>query len=121
MTGKRRLLSISPVLLLGLAVGAAAVLAAADAPDGAAGVSGPVAAVDLENRTLTVRDAKAGEVTLAVDEQTVFVLDGDDQAILDDVFEGDEVVSATVRKLNSGRLYLVRAEITSRPTPDEGE
>lgn len=114
MRNRRRVLSMPVVLLLALVVA----LAASEAPSS---VSGPITAVDLEGRTLTVRDAAAGPVTLLVDEQTVFVLDGDEQAILDDIFEGDEIVSATVRKLNSGRLYLVKAAVTSRPSTDEGE
>lgn len=106
-----------PVLAgLALALVLPFVLAAAPAR-----VSGLITALDLERDTLVVQDPVAGDLTLLVDEATVIVLDGDDQAILDDLFEGDEILSATVRELNSGRLYLVEAQVTSRPAPEDGE
>jgi hypothetical protein len=107
-------LSITAVLLFAFAI----VLAASEAERT---VSGRITAVDTEARTLTVRDPAAGELKLVVDEATAIVLDGDGDATLDDLFEGDDVVSATVRELADGRLYLVKAAVTSQPSPDEGE
>lgn len=99
----------------GPAVAAQVVRPVADAP--ARDLSGPITKVDLDARTLTFTDAVAGPVTVLVDENSVIDLDGDDQAALDDLFAGDEVVRAAVKKLASGRLLLDRAVVTSKPGP----
>ncbi len=78
-------------------------------------VTGKITKVDIQARTLTVDDAAAGPLSFLVDEKTVIVLDGDEQATLDDLFEGDEVLSATARELSSGKLLLLKATVTSQP------
>ena len=78
-------------------------------------VSGKITKVDIQARTLTVEDATAGPLTFLVDEKTVIVLDGDEQATLDDLFEGDEVLSASARELTSGKFLLLKASVTSQP------
>ncbi len=83
-------------------------------------ISGKITSVDIEARTLSVKDPNSGPLVLLVDEHTVIVLDGDEQASLDDLFEGDEVQSAAVRETAAGKLLLVRAVVTSQP-PAPGE
>lgn len=83
-------------------------------------LAGPITTVDVKARTLTLRDSDRGEATLLVDDASVIVLDGDDKAVLEDLFPGDRVDSATVRELNGGRLLLLRAVVTSGPG-DEGD
>jgi len=102
----------------------AVLLAAPPAP--AAGtppatISGVVAAVDLDGRTLTVKDPKAGEVVVLVPDNAVIVLDGDEQAVLEDVFEGDIVENATLRDLGQGKLALVKAVVSTAPEEDDEE
>lgn len=93
---------------------------AAGAPP--ATISGVVAAVDLDGRSMTVKDPKAGEVVLLVPDNAVIVLDGDEQAVLEDVFEGDIVENATLRDLGQGKLALVKAVVSTAPEEgDEGE
>jgi hypothetical protein len=93
-------------------------------PTGLAGdatsvLSGVVVAVDLDGRTLTVKDPKAGSVVVHVTEKAVIVLDGDEQAVLEDVFEGDVVESATLRDAGQGKPVLVKAVISTAPEEDE--
>ncbi|MCU0222700.1 MAG: hypothetical protein MUF27_01220 [Acidobacteria bacterium] len=116
MTALPRLAAALP-LALALAL-AAPGLAPAAAP---ASISGVVAAVDLDGRTLTVKDPKAGEVVVLVPDGAVIVLDGDEQAVLEDVFEGDVVEHATVREAGQGKLALVKAVISTAPEEDEDD
>jgi len=81
-------------------------------------VSGTILEVDLDEETLTLRDPSRGDVVIEVPEDAVIVLDGEEDAILDDLFEGDVVEDAEVRVLDSGTLVLVRATVTST-TDDE--
>lgn len=109
-----------------LLVSATLVAALAAGPVGAAApvasnIAGPITRIDLEERTLTISDPEAGAVTLLVDGTTVIVLDGEDDATLDDLFAGDEVESARVRVLSGGRFYLERATVRSRPLQDGDE
>lgn len=101
------LVLILAVLLLGAAAGI---------------LKGTITKVDVGAGVFTIEDSEGKESRITVDDASVIVLDGDDQAIIDDLFEGDVVVSARVRELDDGRLLLVRAEITSPPaSPDENE
>ncbi len=86
-----------------------------------AAISGVVTAVDLDGRTLTVKDPKAGEVVVLVPDGAVIVLDGDEQAVLEDVFEGDIVEEATVREAGQGKLALVKAVVSTAPEEDEDD
>ncbi len=83
-------------------------------------VSGTILEVDLDEETLTLRDPARGDLVIEVPEDAVIVLDGEEDAILDDLFEGDVVEDAEVRVLDSGTLVLVRAVVTST-TDDEPE
>lgn len=84
--------------------------------------AGVITKVDLDNRSLTLKDAQAGEIILQVPDSAVIVLDGDEEAILDDLFEGDEVKEASVKTLEGGGLQLVKAVVTSQvDEPGEGE
>jgi len=94
-------------------------LPAAVAGASPASISGVVAAVDLDERTMTVKDPKAGAVVVLVPDNAVIVLDGDEQAVLEDVFEGDIVESATLRDLGQGKLALVKAVVSTAPEEDE--
>ena len=118
MTLLRRtaLLSALAAIVLPLAVSPAA--AAGGTP---ASISGVVTAVDLDGRTMTVKDPKAGAVVLLVPDSAVIVLDGDEQAVLEDVFEGDIVESATLRDLGQGKLALVKAVVSTAPEEDEDD
>jgi hypothetical protein len=84
-------------------------------------ISGVVTAVDLDGRTLTVKDPKAGEFVVLVPDGAVIVLDGDEQAVLEDVFEGDIVEHATVREAGQGKLALVKAVVSTAPEEDEDD
>ena len=109
MIDRRRVLSLVLAAVAALPLGFAAAPAA---------ISGRITEVDVSARTLTVHDAKAGKVQLLVDESTVIVLDGDENAVLEDLFAGDEIVTGSVKELASGRLLLARATVTSR-VPDD--
>ncbi len=101
------------VLLALLAVAAAAGISPGA---GRATIAGKITNVDVHTRTLTVADASAKkEVTMLVNDDSVIVLDGDDEAGLDDLYEGDTVQAATVRDLGGGRLLLIKAIVESRP------
>ncbi|MFN7964104.1 MAG: hypothetical protein U0V87_00235 [Acidobacteriota bacterium] len=104
----RRSMLLALICWFGLVVSAAA---------GPTAVSGKIVEVDLHGRTMTVKDAKAGRVLIEVPEKAKLVLDGDDQAILEDVFNGDVVEKATVRDGGGGRLVLVSAVISSKREP----
>lgn len=104
----RRSMLLALVCSIGLGAGAQA---------GPSTVSGKIVEVDLHGRTITVKDAKAGKVVIDVPEKAKLVLDGDDQAILEDVFTGDVVEKANVREAGSGRLVLVSAVISSKREP----
>jgi hypothetical protein len=100
-----------PVLVVALPLVLALALLAGAAP---AKISGKIVEVNLHARTLVLANlAPKEKVTLLVDDQSVIVLDGDDKAELDDLYEGDEVVSAKVRELTNGRLLLLKATVTS--------
>lgn len=103
--------SFALVLISGLIAVGAAIAAPAT-------VSGKISEIDLHGRTMTVVDPKEGKISFDVPEGATIVLDGDDQAILDDVFEGDFVERATLRG-EKGRLTLVRAVVKSKPRPKE--
>lgn len=105
---------VSVAALLG--VSAAAALAAPAPP-----LAGKIVKVDVEGRSLTVRSEAGTETSLVVDDKSVIVLDGDAAAILEDLFEGDDLLSATVRRAESGRLVLVKAVVTSKPSPDDDD
>jgi hypothetical protein len=109
------------VLLPVLAVLAVLLSAPPPAAAGAApaSVSGVVTAVDLDARTMTVKDPGAGAVVVLVPDSAVIVLDGDEQAVLEDVFEGDIVENATLRDLGQGKVALVKAVVST--APEEGE
>jgi hypothetical protein len=109
------------VLLPALAVLAIQLSAPPPAAAGAApaSVSGVVTAVDLDARTMTVKDPGAGAVVVLVPDSAVIVLDGDEQAVLEDVFEGDIVENATLRDLGQGKVALVKAVVST--APEEGE
>ncbi len=101
------------VLLSLLAVAAAAGFSPGA---GRASIAGKITNVDVHTRTLTVADASAKkEVTMLVNEDSVIVLDGDDEAGLDDLYEGDTVQAATVEDIGGGRLLLIEAIVESRP------
>ena len=104
---------------LALAVAVAALLLLPGAAP--AKVTGKIVRVDIQARTMTVEDPSAGKLTLAVDEKSVIVLDGDEQATLDDLFEGDDVLAATVRQAANGKMFLVRATVTSQPPKGNDE
>ncbi len=101
------------VLLALLAVAAAAGISPGA---GRATIAGKITNVDVHTRTLTVADASAKkEVTMLVNDDSVIVLDGDDEAGLDDLYEGDTVQAATVEDIGGGRLLLIEAIVESRP------
>lgn len=85
-------------------------------------ISGKITNVDVHRRTLTVadRDAKK-DITVLVNGDSVIVLDGDDEAGLDDLFEGDRVDEAAVRDRGNGQLVLIKAIVTSRPDAGDDE
>ena len=118
MTQLRRaaLLAALAALFLPLAVPPPA--AAGGTPDS---VSGVVTAVDLDARTMTVKDPRAGAVVVLVPDNATIVLDGDEQAVLEDVFEGDVVESATLRDLGQGKVALVKAVVSTAPEEDEDD
>gem|GEM_PF-6153718 len=101
------------ILLLALALALPVTRAAS-----VAHVSGTILEVDLDEETMTVRDPSRGDLVIEVPEDAAIVLDGEEGAILDDLFEGDVVEDAEVRVLDSGTLVLVRATVTST-TDDE--
>jgi hypothetical protein len=103
-------------ILAGLCAIAAAVAVWAAVPGT---ISGPIVAVDLNGRTITVKDPKVKEITVEVPKDAVIVLDGDEKAILDDVFEGDILKSATLREDRSGKPFVVKAVIVSNPTKND--
>ncbi len=116
-TSSRAAAGLVPALLLMTAL----TMSSAAVP---AKLAGKITKVDIQSRTLTFEDATAGALTLQADEKSVIVLDGDEQATLDDLFEGDEILSATVRELPSGKLLLIKAAVTSQPATtgdDPGE
>ncbi|HNX19939.1 MAG TPA: hypothetical protein PKG80_06670 [Acidobacteriota bacterium] len=95
----------------------AAVALAAPAPS----LAGRIVKVDVDGRSLTVRSEAGAETALVVDDKSVIVLDGDAQAILEDLFEGDDLLSAAVRRAEDGRLVVVKAVVTSKPSPDDDD
>lgn len=118
MTQLRRAARLSAPASLVLLCTAVAVLATGAPPTV---ISGVVAAVDLDERTMTVKDPKVGEVVVLVPDGAVLVLDGDEQAVLEDVFEGDIVENATLRDLGQGKLALVKAVVSTAPEEDEDD
>jgi hypothetical protein len=112
---RRAALLSAPAILLALL--AAPPDATAGTPPGS--ISGVVTAVDLDGRSMTVKDPRAGEVVVLVPDNAVIVLDGDEQAVLEDVFDGDIIESATLRDLGQGKLALVKAVISTAPEADE--
>lgn len=94
----------------------------AQAEDSEKVFSGAITTVDLDARSMALKDPQAGEVTIKVPDGAVIVLDGDSEAILDDLFEGDMVKEAAVRKGEDGKWVLVKAVVTSQvDEPGEGE
>ena len=114
----RRAALLSALLALGGLLAVPPSAAAGGAPES---ISGVVTAVDLDGRSMTVKDPKAGAVVLLVPDSAVIVLDGDEQAVLEDVFEGDIVESATLRDLGQGKLALVKAVVSTAPEEDEDD
>jgi hypothetical protein len=112
--GRAVLLPALAVLAIQLSAPPPAAAGAAPAP-----ISGVVTAVDLDARTMTVKDPAAGAVLVLVPDNAVIVLDGDEQAVLEDVFEGDIVENATLRDLGQGKVALVKAVVST--APEEGE
>ena len=103
---------------LSTGIGLAVVLViAAGVPSGAAmrHVAGPITAVDVDEATLTIRTSAGEQIVVDVPDDAVIVLDGEEGAIVDDLFPGDVVEDAEVRVLDSGGLVLVRAVVTSPP------
>ena len=84
-------------------------------------LAGRIVKVDVDGRSLTVRSEAGAETALVVDDKSVIVLDGDAQAILEDLFEGDDLLSAAVRRAEDGRLVVVKAVVTSKPSPDDDD
>jgi hypothetical protein len=114
----RRAALLSALLALGVLRAVPPSAAAGGAPES---ISGVVTAVDLDGRTMTVKDPRAGAVVLLVPDSAVIVLDGDEQAVLEDVFEGDIVEEATVREAGQGKLTLVKAVVSTAPEEDEDD
>lgn len=84
-------------------------------------ISGVIESVDLEERSITVKDPKAGEVVVIVPDDAIIVLDGDEKAVLDDLFEGDVVESATVRDVGEGKVALVKAVVSTSQDDEDAE
>ncbi|RMG45496.1 MAG: hypothetical protein D6718_07240 [Acidobacteria bacterium] len=95
------------VVLLG-----APALFAAPVPD-EIHITGTIVGIDLESRTLAIRDPEGGRVVFEVPEEAEIVLDGEEGAVLEDLFEGDVVEEGLIKPTRSGRYYLVRARVTS--------
>ena len=106
--------------LLGLAV-VLGVTAGVPAGAGTRHVAGPITAVDVDEATLTIRTRAGDEIVVEVPDDALIVLDGEEGAIVDDLFPGDVVEDAEVRVLDSGGLLLVRAVVTSPPEGGGGE
>lgn len=117
MSPSRRAAPLSALAALALLFAVVSAAWAASPPT----ISGVVTAVDLDERTMTVKDAKAGPVVLLVPDNAVIVLDGDEQAVLEDVFEGDIVESATLKDVGQGKLALVKAVVSTAPEEDEDD
>jgi len=100
------------------ACGLILLLATVFASAGPPTISGVIQSVDLDERSMTVKDPKAGEVVVVVPDDAVIVLDGDEKAVLDDLFEGDVVETATVRDVGEGKVALVKAVVS---TTSEGD
>lgn len=118
MTQLRRAALLAALAVFVLALAILPPAAAGGTPDS---ISGVVTAVDLDARTMTVKDPRAGAVVVLVPDSATIVLDGDEQAVLEDVFDGDIVESATLRDLGQGKVALVKAVVSTAPEEDEDD
>lgn len=111
---------MTPRSLRGLALIVSWAILFGTALAGPTAISGKIVEVDLHGRTLVVHDPHAGRLTVEVPESAQLVLDGDDQAILEDLFAGDRIEKGTIREGNGSRPVLVSAVIQSkRDTKDD--
>jgi hypothetical protein len=99
---------------LGLALSVVCAAAVAAVP---ATVRGPIVAVVPEDDSFTVADENVGEIVILVGEGAEILLDGE-IAILEDLFEGDFVLSAELGENADGEAVLVRAVVTSEVDPE---
>ncbi|GEM_PF-5456821 len=75
--------------------------------------TGRIKDVDVDRATIIVADPEHGETLLNLTEDSEIVLDGDAEAIVEDLFEDDYVEYALAYRDEDGEWILLQAAVTS--------